>query len=129
MYRVSNAEVAPAMAPRTRTDDFETAASKRLHGYVIGGSAIKDEKRFNFFHGSTRAAEVPHAGEVAFAFLAHIRDQKNTIPECPGEIGVRYRFYGLCNREQGGKAGAVIGHAGPAQVPVPIDRNIIFQTG
>src|SRR5581483_2474007 len=64
-----------------------------------------------------------------FSLLAYIRDQKNTIPECPAEIGIGYGPERLCDREQGGKAGAVIGHAWPAHIPVAIDGDIVFQTG
>ncbi len=74
MHGVADAVIAPAMAAGTGDAHVEAPAGQRLAGDVIGARSIQDEEGFKTRSGGG-AAQIAHSAQVAFAFLADIRNE------------------------------------------------------
>ena len=69
---------------------------------------------------------MPHPADVPFALLAHVGDEDQIgVPILDG----RSRFESARHRQQRRQSRAVIGHAGPAETAVGIDRNLLAVLG
>ena len=75
MHRIRDSVIAPAMAARAGDGDVEAAAGQRLGSDVIGIRAVQNQKRLDAAAGAGLAAQIAHAAQVAFAFLADVGDE------------------------------------------------------
>src|SRR5207253_255791 len=87
MDRITDSEIAPAMATRASEGDFETAAAESLGGDVIERCAVEYEEGCDLRNKGGLAADMADASQVAFAFFAYIRDEKDAAPDIFGSVG------------------------------------------
>ncbi len=81
MHRITDAEIAPAVAALTRERDLVTAAAERLRGDMVGRGAIEDDERANAADQFRLPADVADSAQISLAFLADIGDQQQTVPD------------------------------------------------
>ena len=111
------------MAAGAREGDFEAPAAQGAVGNVVGVGAIHHHHGFDLARQRLLLAEVAHTQQVAFALLTYVGHQQQVA----GEFGkLAGALPDARHGQQGGKTGAVVGDARPAEAAVVVDRNIIL---
>src|ERR1019366_2266729 len=103
--RITNAEIAPAVAARAGEKQLKAAAAKSLRGDVIDCGAIQHEESGDALHQVGLPAKVANATQVPFAFLAYVGYEQQTVPD----VGRQWhRFDSFRNRKKRRQAGSII---------------------
>ena len=81
MHRITDAEIAPAMASRAGVHDFEAAAAEGFGGDVVRGRAIEDQKGADALYQFGLTAEIPDSTQIPFTLFTDVCDKPQPVPD------------------------------------------------
>src|SRR5262249_47359902 len=103
--------------------NLESPAAERTRGDVLGAGSVHYDEAPDVTCQRRLAAKVPHAEQVAFALLAGVGDEEETVVKLRQPSGLPC----LRHRQQSCQPCSVIRYAGPAESTVRIDVDVFFQ--